>query len=119
MPADSRHALTSVSFSAAVREPISRDLAPSKIQPTAAGAALELALSKISDTNHRPFSKASAMSGTMRSTMTSTSRSLQSVHSSNMQHAATISRQKSRLASTRKLEQEQAERAELIRARNL
>ena len=105
-----------VNFSAATAEPAAMQHAHGKKQHLSAGAALESALSRI-DARNRPGSKAASLSCTMRSTMKSTGRSIQSGHNSTMQ--GTSGRQMSRLASTRKLEKEQVERAERIRARNL
>lgn len=58
------------------------------------------------------------MKSSMKGTMKSTGCSVQSVNNAILQPSATMGRQMTRLA-TRKLEKEQAERAERIRAHNL
>lgn len=87
---------------------------------TSAGAALEAALTKISDTGHMPSNKAPCdLSRTSKSTMKSTSHSVGLAGKTTVQQTNKAAQQALRLASTRRLEKEQAERAERIRAANL
>ena len=87
---------------------------------TSAGAALEAALTRISDTGHVPANKAPCdMSRTSKSTMKGTFHSVGPAGKTALQQSDKAAQQALRLASTRRLEQEQAERAERIRAANL
>lgn len=94
--------------------------APEKGHAKSAGAALEAALTKISDTGRMPGSKiAPEMSGTLRSTLKSTCSSVQSGGKAVPQLVDRKAQQAARLASTKRLEKDLAERAEHIRAENL
>ncbi|DBA76506.1 TPA: hypothetical protein ACH3X2_008566 [Trebouxia sp. C0005] len=118
--AEPKHSHANVNFSTAIAEPANQH-AHAKRQAVSAAASLEAALSRISDAGNRPGSKVPSMpctmKSTMKSTMRSTSRSVQPASHTTMQRAT--ARQMSRLKSTRRLELEQAERAERIRAHNL
>ncbi|KAL3152374.1 hypothetical protein ABBQ32_001432 [Trebouxia sp. C0010 RCD-2024] len=88
---------------------------------TSAGAALEAALTGISEAGHTPGNgTAYDMSCTSRSAaMKSASGCARPAGKTPLHHTDKATQQASRLASTRKLEKEQAERAERIRAANL
>lgn len=74
----------------------------------------------ISETGHMPGSKAACDTPcTSKATMKSTSGSVRASGKTTVQHTDKAPQQASRLASTRRLEKEQAERAERIRAANL
>ena len=83
---------------------------------TVAGAALEAALTRISDSGHVPGNKAPC---DMSRTSKSTSRSVGPAAKTAVQQTDKAAQQALRLASTSRLEKEQAERAERIRAANL
>ena len=105
---------------AAVSNSTSSQHAHDKGHAMSAGAALEAALTQISDSGLQPGSRlGTEMSCTARSTTKSTNGALPSAGKPTVHHNQARAKQAARLASTIRLEKEQAERAEHIRADNL